>query len=144
MNLAIIIAVLCGFHPRVDSAWRHVVDESGQYELRLPADLKPAPPEKHRFIHGGQVWESATMTVSLSFGHWAETSFDEMSGTRCSMDVAGTKVFTISGPDQILVWYQFAPGGHEPVLTVKSKTAKPDVRAGIALSLRRRPVAAGR
>lgn len=117
--------------------WRSVVDSTGEYWLRVPPSLEPAEPGKHFFVHGGDVWEDEEASVSISFGHWAETSFEEMPGERCWTRISGTDVFLIVSPDAVLAWYANDPGRHEPVVRVSAKKGEVGALAAVALSLER-------
>lgn len=97
----------------VPSAWVAVIDDTGEYQLRLPPTMRPAP-GKYVYIHGGQAWEDEQLDVSISFDHWAEYSFDDLAGSRCRVDVNGTSVYLVVATDRVLAWYDRQSGSHEP------------------------------
>lgn len=132
-------ALRCPPSAATPSDWPTVIDETGTYELRIPPTFGAAASGKYPFIHGGQAWESGDATISLSFGHWAEYSFEEQPGERCRVTIADANVFVILAPSTIVAWYDRGSGSHEPVVTVSSKN-KLELRmlAPLALSLRRR------
>ena len=134
-------AAACPPVTRVETSWKTVVSETGEYELRLPPTMKPAPPGKYRFIHGGETWEDENIRVSLSFGHWSEKSFEETTGQRCRVTRDKASVFVIASKRRVLAWYTIPHGPYEPVVSATSKVDEPEHLAAIALSLRRRRTA---
>lgn len=130
---------VCPTKGGVPGDWIPVVDETGEYELRMPPSLRPVPKGKFVFIHGGEAWEDEQTTVSISFGHWAEYSFDDMPGKRCRISLGDESVFMIVGTDSILAWYDRQSGSHEPVVSVSTNSnAARATAAALALSLTRR------
>src|ERR1043166_4024162 len=85
--------VPCPPSATIPSDWQTVVDETGTYELRIPRTFRPAPAGKYAFVHGGQVWQRGDATISLSFGHWAEYSFQDQVGQRCRFSMGDADVF---------------------------------------------------
>lgn len=128
----------CPPAPLIDSSWRTVIDDTGEYELKLPVAMEASKPGKYAFVHGGQAWEGEDLTVSISFGHWAEYSFAEVEGARCYLSRDGVSVFVIASPTEVHAWYVLSPGSHEPLVRAVSKSLGSDRLAGIALSLHRR------
>lgn len=115
--------------------WVTVADQTGDYELRLPPSLQRVPPGKNFFIHGGVAWEDAHTRVTLSFGHFAEYSFQDEPGERCRVTVGESGVFVIVGENSVIAWYDLQSGRHEPVVSASSDSVKVETLAGIALSL---------
>ena len=129
----------------IPSDWQTVVDETGTYELRIPRTFGSAPAGKYAFVHGGQVWQRGDATISLSFGHWAEYSFQDQAGQRCRVSVGDANVFVIVASSAIVAWYDrqsgaHDPGAHDPVVAVSSTNeAELKVLAPVTLSLKPRP-----
>jgi len=123
----------------IPNDWQTVVDETGMYELRIPRTFRSAPAGKYGYVHGGQVWQRADATISLTFGHWAGYSFEDQGGQRCRVSVGDANVLVIVGPSAIVAWYDRKSGAHEPVLAVSSMNeAELKALAPVALSLRPR------
>lgn len=131
-------ALRCPPSAATPSEWPTIIDETGTYELRIPSTFGAAASGKYAFIHGGQAWESGDATISLSFGHWAEYSFEEQPGQRCRVTIGDASVFVILAPSTIVAWYDRGSRSHEPVVTVSSKNETDfKMLAPLALSLRR-------
>lgn len=123
--------------PRMKLAedWKTVSNETGEYELRVPASLRKAPADKYFFVHGGEVWEDDDTRVSLAFGHWAEYSFAEEVGERCRVALDAQSVFLIVRETAVIAWYDRQSGQHEPAIRASSNSMPEEALAGIALSL---------
>jgi hypothetical protein len=131
-------AVTCP--PAVQAAenWPAVAESTGAYQLRMPSSFTPVPPGEVFFVHGGDVWKDGDRRISISFGHWAEMSFDEEPGERCRTRIGDADVFLIVSPTSVLAWYSRESGSHEPVVSVSSKSGDLGMLAAVALSLERR------
>jgi hypothetical protein len=130
-----IAAANCTFGWRVDPAWVITAFEGGEYELSLPPSLRHVEPGKYFFVHGGEVWEDETVTVSVLYGHWAEHSF-AMVGNRCCVTSQNIPVYVIASSREVVAWYQTSTGFVEPVVSARSKVDNLEHLASIAMSLR--------
>lgn len=133
-------AAVCPPATRDEKSWKTVMDESGRFELRLPATMKLAEPGKYSFMHGGQTWEDEHRKVSLSFGQWSEDSFASVTGKRCRLTRGGAKILVITEAKRVLAWHGIRSGSgpHEPIVSASSDVDDAEHLAAIALSLKRR------
>ncbi|MDQ3282053.1 MAG: alpha/beta hydrolase-fold protein [Acidobacteriota bacterium] len=108
-----------------------------QWQLLLPPGMTLVQSNRV-FVHGGQVWEGGGARVTLSFGMFAESSFDETAGDRCRATVGDRDVFVVAGKTKVLAWYGHGVASDEPVLEVFSESEEELRRlAPLVLTLRR-------
>lgn len=124
--------------PRIDSLPRCVFNSheirgakialapEREFAFRLPQDFIEVedPPG---FVHGGALWQSGQVTVSLRYGHWALESFGDETET-CLAKIASFEAVVVRFRDEapsFVFWFLGSgpSGGHELIMGLNGATA---------------------